>query len=121
MPVHPIAAILMLASMLIPARVWTPPAMPLLVNVKPGAGDCKLVLLDFAGNEIAPKGSPDITGEKQVDVKEVFPTLTQAGAYVLFLVPKGKATSDFVGTPVVIEARPAHRQQGPPEPEVYKM
>jgi peptidyl-prolyl cis-trans isomerase B (cyclophilin B) len=122
MAAHPIAAILMLASMLIPARVWTPPAMPLLVNVK-ATEDCKLVLMDFNGNEIPAKGSPQVSGEKQVDVKDVFPALARAGGYVLFLVPKGKPTGEFEGTPLVIEARPAHRQppQGPPEPEVYKM
>jgi peptidyl-prolyl cis-trans isomerase B (cyclophilin B) len=121
MPAHPIAAILMLASMLVPARVWTPPAMPLTVNLKPATAG-KLVLLNFSGDEIAPKGDAKITGEKAVDLKEIFPTLTQAGGYVLFLVPDGKPTGEFEGTPLVIEARAAHRQpQGPPEPEVYKM
>jgi cyclophilin family peptidyl-prolyl cis-trans isomerase len=117
---HPVAPILLLASMLIPSRVWTPPSMPLMVDVKPD-GDCRLVLIDFNGLEIAPKGSPEVSGEKQVDLKEVFPTLTQAGTFVLFLVPKDKPTGQFEGTPVVIEARKAHHQQGPPEPEVYKM
>jgi peptidyl-prolyl cis-trans isomerase B (cyclophilin B) len=110
----------MMVSMLVPARMWTPPAMPLTVDVKP-ATPGKLVLMNFSGDEIAPKGDAKITGEKKVDLKEIFPTLTQAGGYVLLLVPDGKPTGEFEGTPLVIEARGAHRRGAPPEPEVYKM
>lgn len=92
----------MMFSVLMPARIWYAPNAPL--NVTPDA-DVRLVLTDFAGKQLDPKGSAEVTGGKAVDLRSIFPILGTSGTYVLFAVPKDKAFPEFVGTPVVIQVR----------------
>jgi peptidyl-prolyl cis-trans isomerase B (cyclophilin B) len=94
---------LVLAFMLLtPTRTWYPPNGPLTVNVS-AKEDSKLVLTDFAGTPIDASGSTEVQGDKTVDLKALFPKITGGGTYVLYEVPKDKPTSNFVGTPLVIE------------------
>jgi peptidyl-prolyl cis-trans isomerase B (cyclophilin B) len=95
--------LLFLASILTPTRTWYPPAGPVTVNVT-GQGDTKLVLTDFTGAAIPPTASADVSGEKTVDLKTIFPKISAGGTFVLFTVPKDKTTADFTGNPLVIES-----------------
>jgi cyclophilin family peptidyl-prolyl cis-trans isomerase len=112
--------LILLVSTLAPARTWYPPSQPVTVNVK-SEGDAKLVLTDFAGKAIEPKGSADVSGEKSVDVKSIFPGIADPGTYVLYVVGKDKPLSQFEGTPLVIETRTDRRPGGPGEAEVIKV
>lgn len=106
------ALLLMMFSVLIPSKMWYGPTAPLNVTAE---GDVVLVLTDFTGKVIEPKGSADAAAGKAVDVRGVFPQLSTAGAYVLYAVPKGKQFPEFVGTPIVITVRDdkRSREEGP--------
>ena len=97
-------------SVLVPTKQWFAPSQPDTIDVKT-TGDVTLVLTDFTGKQIEAKGSPDLSGEKSVDVKQMFPALQQIGTYVLYAVPKGKQSADFEGTPLVIEVRSDKRHR----------
>jgi len=114
---HPlVSAILSLVSILTPTRTWYPPASPLTVDVKMD-GDATLVLTDFDGKPIPPSASADFSGQKTIDLKTLWPSLSAAGTYVLFVQPKGKPLGQFDGTPLVIEIRADH-DRGAAEPQV---
>lgn len=106
-------------SVLIPTKQWFALAQPDTIDVK-AKGDVTLVLTDFTGKKIDPKGSADVSGEKTVDVKQLFPVLEHLGAFVLYAVPKGKDLSEFEGTPLVIEVR-QDRRHGGEQPMVTKV
>src|SRR5687767_2533307 len=107
-----LSAVLMVAS-LTPTKTWFAPSHAISVDVKPG-GEATLVLTDFAGKPLEPKGSADVAGDKTVaDLRETFPQLSRGGTYVLYLVKKGAApaaaapaasdagssgVTDFIGT-----------------------
>ncbi len=78
------------------------------------------MLTDFDGTAIAPTGSPAVDAEKKVDVKAMFPQIANGGTFVLFVVPKDKKTSEFLGTPLVIESI-ADKRGGKPGPVVIKV
>lgn len=114
-----LTALLLLASVLTAARTWYQPGASLDVTANPGA-PATLVLTDFDGTQVAPTGSAAVDAEKKVDVKVIFPKIADGGTFVLFVVPKDKKTSEFVGTPLVIEAIPDKRG-GKPGPVVIKV
>lgn len=120
MPAFAVSVLLSVFSVLIPTKVWFAPNQPITVNVK-AAGDVTLVLTDFAGKKLDPSGSADVGGEKQVDVKELFPAVTKPGTYVLYAVNKGKEIDDFQGTPIVIEVRSDRRMGAPAGPMVVRI
>src|SRR5687768_8562921 len=114
--VTPILSAVLLVASLTPTKTWFAPSHPISVDVKPG-GEAALVLTDFAGKPLEPKGSADLAGDKTVaDLRETFPQLSRGGTYVLYLVKKGAAApavpaasdaasagvTDFLGTPLVI-------------------
>jgi len=109
-------------SALSPARQWVPPAQPLNINIK-AEGDSKLVLTDFTGANIEPKnaGMAAVSGEKTVNLKEIFDEVSRPGTYVLYVVPNGKGQNEFTGTPLVIEVRSDSRRGAPSEPIVTKI
>jgi cyclophilin family peptidyl-prolyl cis-trans isomerase len=106
-------------SILFPAKLWFVPGQPLLINVK-GAGDCTLVMTNFAGKLVIPtgdSGSNLMSGDQTVDLERIYPSdLGVVGTYVLWAVPKGEALPDFVGTPLVIEVRKDPVPDAPPGP-----
>jgi peptidyl-prolyl cis-trans isomerase B (cyclophilin B) len=93
-----------LFSVLVPTKMWFAPSQPDEFR-NAGKDDVTLVLTDFAGKVLEAKGPADVTPGKTVDVKSIFPQLSNIGAYVLYAVPKGKALPDFEGTPVVLQVR----------------
>jgi cyclophilin family peptidyl-prolyl cis-trans isomerase len=95
-------ALLLTFLLLTPSRLWFSPSGPVTINVS-AKEDAKLVLTDFEGRAVEAAGSTDVSGDKSVDIKAMFPKLAAGGTFVLYEVPKGKPTSAFVGTPLVIE------------------
>lgn len=93
-----------LFSVLVPTKVWFAPGQPDEFKNE-GKNEVTLVLTDFTGKVIEPKGSADVAAGKNFDVKTVFPQAANIGCYVLYAVPKGKSLPEFEGTPVVLEVR----------------
>jgi peptidyl-prolyl cis-trans isomerase B (cyclophilin B) len=112
---------LLLVSVLTPTKNWFAPDQPLTVNIK-AEGDSHLVLTNFTGAKVDPKGAAEVSGEASKDLKQIFPeALAQAGTYLLYVVPKGKDLPDFEGTPLVISVREDKRRAAPPGPMVIKV
>src|SRR4051812_18402604 len=98
-----IASVLMaLFSVLVPTKMWFAPTQPLSVQVRSDQ-PVTLVLTGFDGKRIDSKGSTDVPAAGTVDIRELYPAVSNPGTYVLFATPKGGALADFVGTPVVIQ------------------
>src|SRR5258708_8432627 len=116
---HLLAALLAVASAIVPARTWYPPSEPLTLNIKT-EGDSTLVLTDFNGTKFDPKTPAEVSGDKSVNLKEMFAEASRPGTYVLYVVPKGKDVQQFTGTPLVIEVR-SERRGGPADPMVTKV
>ena len=116
---HLLAALLAIASAIVPARTWYPPSEPLTLSIK-AEGDSTLVLTDFNGAKFDPKTPAEVSGEKTVNLKEIFAEVSRPGTYVLYVVPKGKDLQQFTGTPLVIEVRSDHRG-GPADTMVTKV
>jgi cyclophilin family peptidyl-prolyl cis-trans isomerase len=115
---HFLAPLLALISVISPARTWTAPSQPLTINVK-SDGDAKLVLTDFTtGKPIEAKTPADVSGEKSINLKDLYAEVSAPGTYVLYVVPKGKPVDQFEGTPLVIEVRSDHRRGAAAEAEV---
>src|SRR4051794_23025673 len=95
-----LSVVVLLACGLASARTWYPPDGPVNVEVKADR-DARLVLTNFAGEEIKPDSDQlaEVKGTQTVDLKKVFTPLISPGTYVLYVVPKGKPASQFVGTP----------------------
>ncbi|HZK82968.1 MAG TPA: peptidylprolyl isomerase [Humisphaera sp.] len=101
----PIAALFAaLFSVLVPTKMWFGTNQPVDFTID-GKQDTTLVLTDFTGKQLPPKGSADVAAGQKVDVRTVFPEINDSGTYVLYAVPKGKSLPDFLGTPVVLENR----------------
>ncbi len=100
-----------LFSVLMPSKNWYAPSEPL--NVKVDAQQTvTLVLSDFQGRRINTDVPTDVEPGKTVDIRAMFPAM-RLGTYVLYAVPPGKTTADFVGTPLVIELRGDKRPGAP--------
>jgi peptidyl-prolyl cis-trans isomerase B (cyclophilin B) len=110
---------LTLYSVLIPAKTWYTPQQPLMMQLK-GAGDIALVLTDFTGQTLDSKGPADISGDRSIDLRTIYPQIDRPGTYILWAVPKKQALPDFVGTPVVIETRADPRPDAPKDAMVIK-
>jgi cyclophilin family peptidyl-prolyl cis-trans isomerase len=117
---HLLTALLAITSAIVPARTWYPPSEPLTVNIK-AEGDSNLVLTDFNGAKFDPKTPAEVSGEKTVNLKEMFAEVSKPGTYVLYILPKGKELPQFSGTPLVIEVRSEQHRGGPADPMVTKV
>ena len=117
---HLLAALLAVASAIVPTRTWYPPSDPLTLNIK-AEGDSTLVLTDFNGTKFDPKTPAEVSGEKSVNLKEMFAEASRPGTYVLYVVPKGKDIQHFSDTPLVIEVRSDQRRGGPADAMVTKV
>src|SRR5690242_650322 len=116
---HLLAALLAIASAIVPTRTWYPPSEPLTLNIK-AEGDSTLVLTDFNGAKFDPKTPAEVSGEKTVNLKEMFAEVSKPGTYVLYVLPKGKELPQFSGTPLVIEVRSDSHRGGPADAMVIK-
>lgn len=112
-----IASTIMLFSVIFPSKLWFSPDQKMMVAVK-NADPIKLVITDFQGSVI--KTSDEITGEKQVDLRELFPQAA-SGAYIVYAVPKDKQLPDFVGTPLVVNFLEEKRAGAPQGLDVIKV
>ena len=103
---NPIVPAMMFVSVLLPNKGWYAPDQPIAITVKAPA-DVNLFLTNFSGNSIEAKESIAVSSgaEKTVDLKQLFPTITTPGTYILYAVPKDKPNREFTGTPLVIEVR----------------
>ena len=104
-----------LPSVLFPAKGWFGPDQAWNVTVRPPAGaSVRLILTDFSGSSLDPDPAlvRDFDKEGTIDVKRLYPAMTTAGTYLLYAVPKAAiaASSDFVGTPIVITVREDRRR-----------
>jgi cyclophilin family peptidyl-prolyl cis-trans isomerase len=104
-----------LFSVLVPTKMWYGVNQPDEIRID-SKDEVTLVLTDFAGKTLPPKGSADVAGGTTKDVKALFPQLGAIGTYALYAVPKGKTIADFEGTPLVIEVR--GEKNGLPAPTV---
>jgi cyclophilin family peptidyl-prolyl cis-trans isomerase len=111
---------LTLYSVLIPTKTWYTPSEPLMMQLK-GGGDVSLIAMDFGGQVVDPKGPTDISGDRVIDVKTIYPVLDKPGTHVLWAVPKNHSLPDFVGTPVVIETRVDRRIDAPTDAMIIKV
>jgi cyclophilin family peptidyl-prolyl cis-trans isomerase len=109
----PLVSLLMsLFSVIVPTKMWFGPSQPLAIHVDSKV-PTSLILTKFDGTVIAAKGSTDApTGDATVDLRAIYPDLSNVGTYVLFAAPKGKGADAFVGTPVVIEVLADAHQGG---------
>jgi peptidyl-prolyl cis-trans isomerase B (cyclophilin B) len=103
-----VSLIMSLFSVLLPAKMWFTPTEPIAFHVD-SKTPTSLVLTKFDGTAVTAAGSTDAPiGDATVDLRTIYPDLNDPGTYVLFAVPKGKTTADFVGTPVVLEVLTEH-------------
>lgn len=115
-----VVAGLMLFSVLTPQKGWFAPDQPININVKAPA-PVTLFMTNFGGRSVESKSPVEITGEKTVDIKAMFPDISTPGTYILYAVPKDKPNKEFVGTPLVIGVREDKRQGAPPGMMVVKV
>lgn len=114
-----------LLSVLFPAKGWFGPDQAWNVTVRPPAGtSVRLVLTDFSGSSLDPDPAlmHEFDKEGTIDVKRLYPAMAAAGTYLLYAVPKATiaASSEFVGTPIVITVREDRRRGAPDGPMVVK-
>lgn len=118
LPIHAVvSALLSVCSVLVPSKLWYGPNKPIPVEIK-ATQPITLTLLKFDGTPQPASGSavvaPSKNGPSKVNLEKLFSQMEQAGTYVLLAVPKGKPDSQFVGTPLVIEAIADTRAGAPP-------
>lgn len=112
-------AVLAVAS-LVPAKGWFAPDQPLTIQVK-ADGEQALLLTDFNGRALESKAPTLVTGEKSINLKDLYVQLATPGTYVLYQTPKDGAAADFVGTPLVISVREDRRRGAPTGPLVTRV
>jgi cyclophilin family peptidyl-prolyl cis-trans isomerase len=121
-----IVSVMLLASVLVPAKGWYAPTEAINVHVRPpaGGGEMLLVLTDFTNRQLGDR-PPVVIGagneEKTVDLKNLLPDGLPGGTYLLFAVPRDAARKDFVGTPLVINVEEDRRQGATPGPMVVRV
>lgn len=91
-------------SVLLPAKQWYAPAEPLTVTVDARSGTVQLILTDFQGGQIGTDVPSTVEPGQSIDLRVIFPNL-RVGTYVVYAVPPGKTTADFVGTPLLLSLR----------------
>ena len=112
-------AVVMLAG-LVPAKGWFAPDQPIAVNVKADEGQM-LLLTDYNGRALESKAPTEVSGEKTVDLKELYVQVASPGTYVLYLTKKDGTAADFVGTPLVISVREDRRRGAPTGPSAVRV
>jgi peptidyl-prolyl cis-trans isomerase B (cyclophilin B) len=111
-----------LFSVLIPTKTWFAPDQAMNVLVRAPQGQTIVIALtDFTGKPIEAVGPTEITGEQTIDLKKLYQTILLPNTYVLWAVPQGKSTREFIGTPLVINVRADRRRDAPPGALVVKI
>ncbi len=114
-----VAAVMVMFSILVPTKTWYAPNQPMTVEIK-SVAEATLAMRDFYGKRIEPAGDVNIKQGQKVDLRVIFPQVSNAGAFVLIAVPKD-GSADFHGTPLVITTRADTRPNAPPGPIVSKI
>lgn len=118
---QPLVAAMMFLSVLFPQKTWYAPNQPINVTIKAPA-DVALFMTNFTGNALEAKADVIVpAGEKTLDVKTLFPSMSTPGTYLLYAVPRNKPNREFIGTPLVIEVRQDKRQGAPPDAMAVKI
>jgi len=106
-----IPMMLALVSVLTPGKEWFPPSQPVTVNVQTETDEpLHLVLTDFSGQTMDAIKPTDVSAGQLVNLTEIFPAVMTPGTYILYLVPKDADTTNFIGTPLVVEVRQDRRR-----------
>jgi peptidyl-prolyl cis-trans isomerase B (cyclophilin B) len=113
-----IVSVMMLASVLVPAKAWYSPNEPINILVKPPNGEAALVLTDFTNRQLSGDKPVMVGEEKTIDLKTMLPEGMPGGTYLLYAVPAKNARKDFIGTPLVINVEEDRRQGAQPGPMV---
>jgi peptidyl-prolyl cis-trans isomerase B (cyclophilin B) len=116
-----IVSVMMLASVLMPAKGWYAPHEPINIHVKPPAGEVALVLTDFTNRQLSDDKPVIVGDEKTIDVKELLPEGMPGGTYLLYAVPANAARKDFIGTPLVVSVQEDRRQGATPGPMIVRV
>ena len=93
----------LLFSVLMPAKQWFSPGEAIAVALD-SRTPVQFVLTDFQGGEVPTNAPTTVEPGQRVDLKVMFPSL-RVGTYVLYAVPPGRTTTEFVGTPLLISLR----------------
>src|SRR5215213_8623439 len=118
---NPIVSVMMLASVLMPAKGWYGPHEPINIHVKPPAGEIALILTDFTNRQLSGDKPVIVAEEKTIDLKQMLPEGMPGGTYLLYAVPAKSARKDFIGTPLVTSVQEARRQGATPGPMVVRV
>ncbi len=100
-----------LFSILVPAKSWYAPGEPLLVKID-SASPVSLVLTESSGTKVQTDAPTLAQPGQSVDVRAMFPAM-RVGTYLLYAIPQGQTTREFVGTPLVIQLRGDARPGAP--------
>jgi cyclophilin family peptidyl-prolyl cis-trans isomerase len=116
------ATVVTLFSILFPTKTWFSPDQAINVLVRAPEGQTiVLTLTDFTGKPIEAVGDAEVTGERTVDLRRLFQTIPMPNTYVLWAVPQGRPTQEFVGTPLVINVRADRRRDAPTGAMIVKI
>jgi peptidyl-prolyl cis-trans isomerase B (cyclophilin B) len=102
------------AAVVSPTKTWFAPAQPWTVQVKGAEPGTRLVMANFVGKPVYSAGPTGVSGDRVVDLKELFPEVgVGAGTYLLYTVREGgRDVTGFVGTPMVVDVREDARRPG---------
>jgi peptidyl-prolyl cis-trans isomerase B (cyclophilin B) len=100
-----VATMMVLFSVLVPAKLWYSPEKdkPVEIQVK-AAQPMRLILVDFSGKVQDPAISNVVNPNINVDIRKIYPQVDDPGTYVLLAVAQGRPATEFLGTPLVIQA-----------------
>ena len=108
------------SSKITPVPTWFAPDQPLTINVRAEAGQV-LLMTDANGRALESKAPTDVSGEKTVNLNDLYVQTTIPGTYVLYLTKKDGAAADFTGTPLVVSIREDRRRGAPTGPMVIRV
>jgi peptidyl-prolyl cis-trans isomerase B (cyclophilin B) len=115
-----VASLVMAFSVLVPSKMWYAPDQAIEVRIE-AEQPVRLVLTRFEGAALDPAGEARVEAGAQVNLRQVYPQVNEAGTYVLYAVPENGDLEQFVGTPLVIGVREDRRRGAPPGPMVVKV
>lgn len=107
-----VASILVLFAVLVPQKQWYAPDAPIQFTNESDQA-VRLVAMTFLGRPVESAPNTEVAAGAQADLKMFFPAINAQGTYIVLAVPPGKPVTDFVGTPLLVEARTSPKFGGP--------
>lgn len=114
-----VAQLVSLFTILVPLKTWYAPNQPVHVRIE-GDSPVTLLLTDFFGGRIDTDANTLVRPGDVVDVRRIFPAM-RTGVFLLYAVPEGRSSREYVGTPLVIELRMDTRAGAPDDPMAIKV